>query len=383
MGPADRPLAAGDSAAELVFAARWPSLASCAQAAAWLRVQQDRGLAPRTVEAYARALADYLTVCQREGIAPVTATRSDIARYVRDLTRRPNPRGGNVRTLDSGLGLANATLQQRLTAVRLFYDHLIEEGQRETNPVGRGRYTPGRAFGGQRERGLIPRFTKLPWIPTDAQWTQLLEQAEGESIRNRLMLALAYDAALRREELCALRTDDLDPARRMLRIRAETTKNRLERIVPYSAATGMLLQDYLRERRTLSTARGPLFLSVSHRNAAAPLTLWTWSKVIHALAARADLPQLGTHTLRHLRLTDLARAGWELHAIAQFAGHRSPATTLQYIHLSGRDLAMKLARGMEHIHARRLQLLAASDGRDEPSETPTAIAAGARQESTP
>jgi integrase len=34
----------------------------------------------------------------------------------------------------------------------------------------------------------------------------------AEPIRNRVMLALAYDAALRREELCSLRTDDLDPA---------------------------------------------------------------------------------------------------------------------------------------------------------------------------
>ncbi|WP_434482010.1 site-specific integrase [Streptomyces sp. NBC_01340] len=55
------------------------------------------------------------------------------------------------------------------------------------------------------------------------------------------MLALAYDAALRREELCSLRTDDLDPAHRTLRVRAETTKNRLERVVPYSAPTGVLL----------------------------------------------------------------------------------------------------------------------------------------------
>jgi len=39
------------------------------------------------------------------------------------------------------------------------------------------------------------------------------------------MLALAYDSALRREELCSLRTDDLDPAHRTLRVRAETTKN--------------------------------------------------------------------------------------------------------------------------------------------------------------
>jgi integrase/recombinase XerD len=70
------------------------------------------------------------------------------------------------------------------------------------------------------------------------------------------MLALAYDAALRREELCALRTDDLDPAHRTLRVRAETTKNRRERIVPYSASTGVLLQGYLAHRARSSRAAG-------------------------------------------------------------------------------------------------------------------------------
>jgi integrase len=172
------------------------------------------------------------------------------------------------------------------------------------------------------------------------------------------MLALAYDAGLRREELCSLQTDDLDPAHRTVRIRAETTKTRRERVVPYSATTGELLRRYLAHRRTISTARGPLFLSESHRNSAEPITLWTWSKVVRRLALRAEIPQFSTHTLRHLCLTDLARAGWELHAIAQFAGHRNPATTLQYIHLSGRDLAAKLARGMEQIHAWRVRTLA-------------------------
>jgi site-specific recombinase XerD len=305
-------------------------------------------------------LADYLTVCQREGIAPVTADRAEIGRYVRDLTQRPNPCGSNVLAIDSGTGLANATLQQRLTVVRLFYDHLIEEGRRETNPVGRGRYTPGHAFGGHRARGLLPHFSKLPWIPTDEQWQHLITLAQSEPIRNRFMLALVHDAALRREELCTLRTDDIDPAQRTVRVRAETTKNRQERIVPYSAATGTLLQRYLEHRRTLSAARGPLFLSESQRNRAEPLTLWTWSKVVRALAIRAGLPQFSTHTLRHLRLTDLARAGWEVHAIAQFAGHRSPATTLQYIHLSGRDLAAKLTQGMTQIHTWRVQTLDAA-----------------------
>lgn len=71
--------------------------------------------------------------------------------------------------LDSGAGLANETLQQRLVPVRLFYDYLVEEGPRESNPVGRGRYTPGRKFGGH-QRGLVPRLAKPPWIPSEQQW---------------------------------------------------------------------------------------------------------------------------------------------------------------------------------------------------------------------
>jgi integrase/recombinase XerD len=339
-------------------ARRWPTLAGCSEALEWLRVQADLGLARGTLEAYARGLADYLAVCGRERIDPLSAGRAEIARYVRDLVRRPNPRGATVVAIDSGVGLANATLQQRLVAVRLFYDYLIEERRRDRNPVGRGRYTPGRGFGGHRERGLIPRFTKLPWIPTDAEWQQLLTVARGAPLRTRFMLALAYDAGLRREELCSLRTDDLDPAYRTLRVRAETTKNRRGRVLPYSAATGTLLHAYLMHRRELSTARGLLFLSESRRNRTQPITLWTWSKVIRALAVRAGVPRFSTHTLRHLCLTDLARSDWDLHEIAQFAGHRNLTTTLQYIHLSGRDLAAKLEQSMEHVHAWRRAALA-------------------------
>ncbi len=337
--------------------ARWPVLAEQERAAEWLQVWADLGRAPRTIDAYARGLAEYLTVCQRKGVDPIAATRAHVAAYVRELTERPSRRGANVVSLDSGSGLANATLQQRLVPVRLFYDFLIEEGLRKSNPVGRGRYTPGRRFGGQ-QRGLVPRLAKLPWIPSDQQWLAILTVVGREPIRNRLMLALAYDAALRREELCSLRTDDLDPAHRTLRVRAETTKNRLERVVPYSASTGVLLQGYLAHRGRISRARGPLLLSESRRNHAQPLTLWTWSKVIRRIAVAADVPRFSTHTLRHLCLTDLARMGWELHEIATFAGHRSTESTLRYIHLSGRDLSEKLSRGMQQLHAWRIRQLA-------------------------
>lgn len=60
---------------------------------------------------------------------------------------------------------------------------------------------------------------------------------------------------------------------------------------------------------------------------------------------------------RHLCLTDLARAGWDAHEIASFAGHRSLQSTLLYIHLSARDLAGKFARGMAAVHDERMALL--------------------------
>ena len=55
------------------------------------------------------------------------------------------------------------------------------------------------------------------------------------------------------------------------------------------------------------------------------------------------MPFLTTHTFRHLRLTHLARAGLKLHEIATYAGHRDLRTTQIYIHLSGTDLAARMA----------------------------------------
>ncbi len=335
----------------------FPAIATCIPAQKWVQLQSDFGRAPHTVDAYTRALEDYLSFCSRQAVHAETAKREDIAKYVHDLSARPNPRGIAVRVLDSGVGLANATMQQRLTVVRLFYDYLMEEGLRQDNPVGRGRYTVGKGFGGQRDRALIPRYQKLPWIPDDEQWKAVLEAAREEPLRNRVMLALAYDAGLRREELCSLSTNDIDPAHRLLHLRAEHTKSRRARTVPYSEATSVLYMAYLNHRRELSRARGPLFLSESRRNHAQPISIWTWSKVVEGLAERSGVHQFTTHTPRHLCLTDLARAGWDLHEIATFAGHRSIQTTLLYIHLSGRELSAKLADGMAHIHAWRVSML--------------------------
>lgn len=316
------------------------------QGRSWLALLGNLGRSPATVDAYGRGLDQYLRFCRDRGVDAPGATLEHVSLFVRHL----NGEGAAVR-----LRVGNATLQQRLTAVRLWYGHLVYQGLRELNPVPRGRHAPARGPAPGHagfQRGLVRRLVRLPRIPSEPEWARLLAEAAREGPRNRLMFALAYYGALRREELVGLRVADLDVARRLVTVRPETSKGGRARVVCYAAEASPALAAYLVRRRGLDPGAGPMFLSESDRNPRRPLTVWTWSKVVRRLARQAGVEGFGTHTLRHLRLTHLARAGWRLHEIATYAGHRNPQTTAAYLHLSGGDLLARMAASVGHLDAK-------------------------------
>ncbi|WP_205522495.1 MULTISPECIES: site-specific integrase [unclassified Streptomyces] len=179
------------------------------------------------------------------------------------------------------------------------------------------------------------RLEQALWIPNDDVWQRILVACATEPLRNRLMVALAYDGALRREELVQLDVGDFEHAHRLIHLRAETTKSQRAREVAFGVTSSQLFVAYLNERRGMfGRIDGPLFRSASNRNYGKPLGPSTWSKTVEGIAHRAGVARLSTHTFRHLRLTDLARADWTIDQIALYAGHRDLATTMRYIHLS-------------------------------------------------
>ncbi len=334
---------------------KFPMLAAHALARKQLVIEAALGLSPNTIEAYGRAREDFLAFCNAHEVEPVLANKETLALWVRDMLRRPSAVKFDEGGSGSRLGLANSTIQQKVTAVRLFFDYLMDQGACVSNPVGYGRYSPGRAILGRR--GLLPRHQKLPWIPNEQQWGAIVQMVAQASLRTQTMFCLAYDAALRREELCRIEISDFDFANQIATVRAEVAKGRRQRMVPYTDISAQLLADYLKHRRQLRMTPGPAFLSESRRNRGEPITIWTWSKTVEGLSKSARVPEFTTHTLRHLRLTDLARSGWDIHEIALFAGHRSIETTKDYIHLSARDLAKKVQTGMDQIHRWRLKMI--------------------------
>lgn len=344
---------------------RFPTIFLQPHAGEWL-TEQETFRTANTVSAYGYALVDYFQYCSIHAITPVDAKRAEVVAYVKDLSERsksathalPGKRLGFLRST-AHEGFANATVRLRLATVRLYYKYLKGEAVRTTNPVGEGMYGWGKRYSKAR-RGWVARLEKEFWLPGTRQWQAILDAASSESIRNRFMLALAYDAGLRRAELCALQIPDIDPSSQLIMLRPETTKTGVGREVPYSDVTAELFAAYLEHRESLGQPTGPLFLSESRRNPRQPLSIWSWSKTVQALGKRAGLPRLTTHTLRHLRLTDLARANWELPMIAAFAGHRSVATTMRYIHLSGRELTERYRQTLNSILDQREEAMKTS-----------------------
>jgi len=91
--------------------ANYPLLADHEPGRRWLQFTANIGRAPNTIDAYGRAAEDHLRYCHREGFDPLTAKADAVAGWIGDLRARPNPRSAKVVHLDSGAGLANATIQ--------------------------------------------------------------------------------------------------------------------------------------------------------------------------------------------------------------------------------------------------------------------------------
>lgn len=245
----------------------------------WLNLLSSLGRAQATLAAYRCALRHYFAFCCRHRIEPEKARFGDLAAYISpQLPGMPFP-------------TVSATLQLRLSAIRLWYDFLVYQDICSLNPLPRAGL-PGTIYTG---RGLVPRITRLPVIPDNEQWLRFLKHVSAASLRDRLMLALAYFGALRRAEVTALALEDIDPAHRLIRIRPETTKSRRERVVCYGPDVAPVLANHFRQLKQADWTQGALFRSFSDRNYGTPFLCGTGVK---PYADGLWIP--GFHTLQHI-----------------------------------------------------------------------------------
>lgn len=154
--------------------------------------------------------------------------------------------------------------------------------------------------------------------------------------RERAMMCVAYELALRAREVTLLRRDEFDPETCRIKIyRVKRPQGRPEedyKLLP--AYCCRELQVYLGTR---SDRHPALFLNAAGR----PVETHNVRAVFRKLLKLLGIPYARFHQLRHTAITERAQS-LDLTAVAKYAGHRNPASSLVYIHLALEHLIKRL-----------------------------------------
>ncbi len=271
----------------------------------------ERGLSPRTIEAYQndlKAFHDFLTPEERADLSGIQRRR-----LVAFLMNGRNE------------GLQPATLARRLVAIKMFFRFLDQEGILK-NDLTDSMDSPA-------------LWRHLPEILSPQDVDLLLAAPDKKSDRgrrDRAMLELMYACGLRVTELVTLRMEDLHFDDGYLRVLG---KGRKQRLIPVARRSAKWVKDYVDEvrPRLLNTAVTPkeVFLSLN----GLPLTrarLWQLIREYATLANLGGRPH--PHTLRHSFASHLLSAGAPLRAIQEMLGHADIGTTQIYTHVDQQRL---------------------------------------------
>ncbi len=276
----------------------------------WLDYLTDeRRASPKTLDAYDRAVSNYLAFLQGhvgqavelQTLASVQA--ADVRAWLARLRRQDPP-------------LSARTLSLSLSAVRTFHrwlDHRRDCPNAQISLVRGPRLSPTlpRPINPDQAAGLLEDAATDP------------DRDPWEAARDAAILTLLYGCGLRISEGLSLTRADV-PLGETLRI---TGKGKKTRIVPVIAPVRTAMQAYMDQLPFVLAPEDPVFRA----KRGGPLSASHVQARVRVLRGRMGLPDNATpHALRHSFATHLLGAGADLRSIQDLLGHASLSTTQKY-----------------------------------------------------
>jgi len=284
----------------------------------YLKHLQTLGRSPRTVGNARYELRYFYRYLEQEKIYEIESlTQEVLADYQEDLAFSLTAKG-KLLTL--------CTQIQRLGVVKGFTrflklkDYLLHD--------------PGATLDLPRKPQRLPKV-----ILNEPEMQKLLNAPDMQTnrgFRNRIILEILYDTAVRRAELGHIKLQDLDLESGFIHIRSG--KGNKDRVVPLSKRVCELTQNYILMVR-------PHFLN---GNKSDYLILNRWGQemqghsilnVIYRCVQLSGLKKnISTHTFRHTCVTHMLRNGAPIRHLQEMLGHESLESTQVYTHVTINDL---------------------------------------------
>lgn len=299
-------------------------------------LETGRGLARATVRNYLTDLRGFLGFLQERGVPLEQAEREHVQGYLEWLQERGIARGSIIRTV---------------SALRAFdrYQRLILGRPSKLGPLP----VP------KRERRL-PRFLGQQNVErllreAQARRTDSRPLQRAITLRDWALVEFLYATGVRVSEAANLDVASLDLAQRRARV---TGKGNKERVTLLGEPAARVLELYLKEARPVLQGRRrrgnprlrpspAVFLNARGER----LTPRSIQRTLARLGQAIGLRRVHPHLLRHTFATHLLDGGADLRVIQELLGHASLTTTEVYTHVS--QARSKMSYEAAHPRAER------------------------------
>lgn len=144
------------------------------------------------------------------------------------------------------------------------------------------------------------------------------------------MLEVLYATGIRVAELVSMDLGSVHYSNRTITV---TGKGDKQRVVPFGVPAQHALEQWTEQGRPcLMTPRSGNALFLGARGAR--IDQRVVRGVVHREAARAGVPDISPHALRHSAATHMLDGGADLREVQEMLGHSSLETTQRYTHVS-------------------------------------------------
>jgi len=279
-------------------------------------------LRTETLLGYKRAFAVFIKL--KPDVSLETMNSYTITQFFRILNERERIVGkGTIR-----IGVRKSTVATYWSKLNSFFRWLKQKKYIAENPFDEMTYP-------------APSYVDKKFLKRDSVekiFSSLLAYSDRSLLifkRNLTIFNILLFCGLRREELVFLQVRDLDLERRLLTVRAETSKSGRTRHLPIHSQIVLHLKDYLNERRGYKTQ----YLIVSG-NRDDRLSYAGLNRLVNKVRELSGV-RFHLHQFRHTFAVNFLKTSNNIAKLKQLLGHNDIRMTMQYL----RCLPTKEMRG--------------------------------------
>lgn len=328
-------------------------------------ISVERGLSPKTVEAYESDLTKYTNwLREARKINDVSKiTQLDIEEYVRAMSSQ-----AMASQAMAAQNLGPRTIARRIASIHEWNKFMLSNAQIASDP--------------SAEVKAPKQSEHLPDVLSISEVERVIDAAGGfgstdaVSLRDRALVEFLYATGARVSEAVGLKFEDIDLAESVVRL---SGKGQKQRLVPIGKCAVRALRDYLDKARPIlasraqkseasastasnSSSKSSLNSSNASSKSANSHMIFlnkrgkslsrqsAWEAISRAGKMAKIGKELHPHTLRHSFATHLISGGADVRTVQELLGHASVTTTQIYTHISP-DALME-AYVMSHPRAR-------------------------------